>query len=325
MNVFLYGIIKQFIIWVVGSKQLRKIGYSAFIGFLLCLGDFTLAATTKKSPTTIITDHRGYNYDVQKKPKRIASMAVSSDVILFELLQKEPQKRIVALSPYSRIKRFSPIYNKVQGIPNELGEELEGIIALKPDLVIAASYTRAELIKALRAANLTIFVLGGFRTLDDIRRNIITIGKLTHTSKKAAAIIADFDRRLAKIKHKNPGKKTIRVLNYSVNYTLWGKNTLFDAATQAAKVINIAAQMGFIGWPQVGLEVLSTLKPDLVIAAGEAEDQANTIAAIQKRPGWRTLAAVKEGRILIIPERILTTASHYLINLVEIIHKRAYE
>lgn len=290
---------------------------------ILLLCSTKLYANTPKNKH-YLTDFKGIIHNTRIKPKRIISMAVSSDVILFDLLKDEKKNRLIALSPFSKSKRFSPIYNKTQNIPHSVGNKLEKLIGLKPDLVIAASYTRVEIIETLKAANLNVFVLGGFRSIENIRTNIKILGQLTHTSKRAKALLKNFNERIKGIKHEARTKKPLRVLNFSNNYTLWGKETLFDEATKAAGLINLASEKGYQGWPQINLEILSTLKPDLIIAPGEKIDELHIIKRIQSTPGWKHLNAVKNGKIIVIPERLLNTASHYIADLTETIYEKSY-
>ena len=272
-----------------------------------------------------LQDHNNSLFEVGEVPRRIVSLSVGSDEIIYDLLEKDGLDRVVAFSPYAKNKEYSIIFDKIGKIPAKGGEEIEGLIALKPDLIIAATYTRPELLKALNAAKLKTFVLGGFRSIDDITRNITTIGKLLRAEQRASEINAQFTQRLSKLQHAIHPPKVLTVLNYSDDNTIWGSHTLFDAAVHAAGVVNLAAQIGLKDWPQITMEVLVTLKPDYIIAPGEVADRDRIIKSIQQRPGWKELEAVKKGKIIVIPTRIMCSVSHHIIEFVEMINKNVYQ
>ena len=64
----------------------------------------------------------------------------------------------------------------------------EAIVALNPDLVLAAEINSPEQVKALEDLKLTVYYLPNPKTFDDLYANLETVGKLTGRSAEAAKL-----------------------------------------------------------------------------------------------------------------------------------------
>jgi len=251
--------------------------------------------------------------------KTFASTALAVDEILLEIV---PAAQIAALSHLA----WNPMYSniapaKLKGVAT-FGQELERLVVMHPTLVIMAAYNRAEMARVLNAAGIATVTLADFNSLADLRGNITTLGKLTGSEKAAAVLLEKFNARLAAVARTMAAStRKPTVLSYDPDGSVMGARTIFNDAVAAAGGRNLAAELIASGWSQLSLEKLATLNPDFVIAPGDEEQRQEQVAAIQKRPGWQGLAAVRGGRIILIPSRLLFTASHYTADLIEVINR----
>ena len=250
------------------------------------------------------------------KPQRIASRFIGGDVILLELL-KDQSKRIVALSTLAKDKRYSPVYDKIPSHIKPVGNELESLLKLKPDLVIAASYTRKEWLNQLEKVDTPRLILEDFKSLEDISSNIKKIAEAVGESKRGNDLVKQMYRRVQSIEQCKISKK--KVLNYSPDQVFLGTGTIYDDLLSKKGISNLAKEIGINGWGKITAEKLATLRPDFVIAAGDSSDYDRKLNELRSNPMWKRMPAVKNGRLLLVPSRYLSAVSHHAVEFLELI------
>lgn len=262
----------------------------------------------------LLRDARDQVFDLAERPQRVLSAFVGADEIVLALLADEP-KRILALSPLARDPRYSSVAEEAKRWP-VFGEEIESLVQLKPELVIAARYTRAEWIETLKRAKINTFVLGQFSSIEDILANIETIGRLLHKEKKAAQLIEDFKKRRAALRSSCPLKGR-KVLHYTEDGQLFGGGTTFDSFIEALGAENLISSLGVKGWAKVSDEKILTLRPDYLITAGSEADRADLLKRLRETLPWKHLAAVREGKLILIPPPALSSVSQHILDAME--------
>ncbi len=274
-----------------------------------------LLVTWPLTASPVLVDHQKKSFDLsQKKRMKVVSAFVGADEIVLELLKDEPQ-RILALSPLARDARYSSIAEEAKRWP-VFGEELESLIKLKPDLVIAARYTRLEWLRMLQQAKIESFVLGNFSSLEDIMGNILIIGQLVAKEEAAQAVVARMRAQLGQLAKSCPlrGKK---VLNYNAEAQLLGQGTTFNDMMQRLGAENIGSSLGVKGWAVVSQEKLLTTKADYIVVAGEIQEKKKILAKLSGEMPWKHLDAVKQGRMILIPAAQLSSVSQHVLQAME--------
>ena len=269
-----------------------------------CLGDFSLE------------DSRGRKVRI-KANARIVSGFVGADEILYHLLESQP-KRILALSPLAKDKRYSSIYKKAAVWSQQFGDELEALLAMKPDLVIVASYTRPEWLNILDRAGVQSYVIGNFSSIKDIQLNIKTLGDLVQMHGRAKDLLKTFDQGIRNLQ-KTCGSRSVSILNYSSTGTVLGRGTIFTSALESLGLENSAAKAGVKGWARVSRESILQMNPDFIVVEGTRKDKSERLKELKSQVAWRDLAAVKRERLIFVPSRYLSSVSHYLLNAMELI------
>ena len=272
-----------------------------------------------------ILDARGRRVPLNPKPQRVVSLALSSDVMLFDMMPSSERHRIAALSFFVDDATYSLIADDAARIKGRVGQDMEGLTALKPDLVICATYSSAAKIKALENAGIKTFVMGGFGSIEGIFTNLKYLSQLVHLPDAGAKISQASVRRLKAIESKTATfTKKATILNFSADGTLWGKNTSFNSAAEAAGLVNLARDHGVVGWKKVSLETIAALNPNFVVAVGLESNRSSVVSRIQGSLGWKHIKAVRDGKILLVPGPLMSSASHRIVDLVELMHEHAY-
>jgi iron complex transport system substrate-binding protein len=123
--------------------------------------------------------------------------------------------------------------------------------------------------------------------------------------KSAAVLAEDLRGRLAALDRRLAGAAPRRVL-----FVVWtdplisvGRDSFIADALRRAggrSVVNTKAE-----WPHVSMEEIVRLQPEvLVFASAHAGDTHRDVDSLRTRPGWKNLAAVQHGNIVVVSDAI---------------------
>ncbi|MCJ7604563.1 MAG: cobalamin-binding protein [Dehalococcoidales bacterium] len=238
--------------------------------FLSLLTACTSTEGTVTSPVTL-TDQLGRKVTVESTPQKIISLAPSNTEILFALGLGD---RVVARTDYCNYPPEAEAKPSVGGFstPN-----IEEIVALGPDLILATSMHESEVIPQLESHGLTVIGLMP-STLDETLAAIIIVGQVTGMEKAAEDLVNDMQDRIDAITGKtrdlSPDELT-RVL-----YVVWheplmaaGAGTLHDEMIKLSGGTNIAGDLEL--YATISLEAVIGADPQVIIAGvgmGDGED-----------------------------------------------------
>ena len=161
----------------------------------------TAAPAAEATPSTgalTITDVAGRKVTIAAPPKTIVSIAPSTTEIAFAL---DLGARLVAVDDFSDFPAEAKNLPKIGGSNGSFN--YEQILALKPDLVLAAGIVAPEAIKKLEDLKLTVVVLGTAQTtFESISNDIALAGQITGRKTQADRLIAGIQQKLDAIKAK---------------------------------------------------------------------------------------------------------------------------
>ncbi|MBO8165384.1 MAG: ABC transporter substrate-binding protein [Brevibacillus sp.] len=266
-------------------------------------------------PVTLV-DGSGTEVVIKKRPERIASVTLGTDEILLSLVEKS---RLVAVTKYSTDPGISNVAGQTDDIEGKIeSSNAEQIIALNPDLVFVASYTSQDVVKQLRDAGLTVFLFQTFDSIDQMKENIVTVGKAVGEEEKARQIVADMNERLDAVAKKvEQIKDRPTVLSYTPDGYTGGLGTSNDDIITRAGGRNLAAEAGIEGWQVISLEKVVELNPDVILLSDWNPGHPNFADTLRGDPVLKDVAAVKNNRVVTVPGKHLTSVTHYVVNGVE--------
>ena len=219
----------------------------------------------------MFTDQVGRTVTLKKIPERIVSLAPSNTEILYALGLGD---RVVGVT------KFCDYPAEVKEKPNIGGfstPNLEEIVALSPDLVIAAPRHEDEIIPQLEEKGLTVLVLNP-KTFDLILSAITLIGDVTEND-KAAQLVAEMESRIKVVTDKVSGlpeeeKPLVFYLTWHDPLMTSGSVSLHNELIEKAGGRNIFADVE--GVKTIDLETLVSRNPQVMIAGigmGSGEDE----------------------------------------------------
>lgn len=197
--------------------------------------------------------------------------------------------------------------------------DIEKILSLEPDLVIASTHFREESKEQLESVGISVLVLYEEAELEGVYRMIQTLGTAFNREETALEIVTDMQKRIAAVEEKVQEVEAVSVY-YVVgygdggDYTAGGDTFIHEILT-AAGGQNVAEEIN--GW-SYSVERLLEVDPDVVILS-----EADYAGFVETAP-YSELRAVKEGRVYTIDTNMLDRQCARNVDAIEEIARMLY-
>ena len=262
---------------------------------------FILAACAAPEPQPAepyeLIDGLGREISLPSSVERIVSLAPSNTEMLFAI---GAGSQVVGRD---EVSDYPASASEVASIGSTFGElNTEAILALEPDLVLAADITAPEQLQSLEALGLTTFVVPNPTDFDGLYDNLMTIGEITGHGDEAADLADELRSRMEAVIALTADVDSTKVfyeIDGSDPNAPWttGSSTFQDLLIELAGGANVAA--GIKGWGQLDLEELVIQDPEVIVFA-TGPFIVTTSQSLGERPGWGGIAAVQSGRVVSI-------------------------
>jgi len=237
-------------------------------------------------------------------PQRIASLNLSADEILVEIL---PAERLVAVTRWADEAGTSNVVGLVPAAAYRFVKaDLERLVALHPDLVVVSEYTDADFLHLLQRSGLRYHRMTGLGSPSGVRTAILDLGRAVGTQDRAQKLVARYDRILGELQRRLAGVKRPRVLYWSSGMTA-GADSAIGAMIETAGAVNLGRELGVGGIAPPGAERAFAADPDLILVGSWPGAE----ASVKSHPLLGQSRAVREGRILTMPNELLVALSQY--------------
>ncbi len=291
--------------------------------FIALLAALTLAACAPAVPSNdaagiMLTDGLGREVALESAAQRVVSLAPSNTEILFALGAGDKVVGRDEVSDYPEAALALPTVGGWSGFSTE------SIVALKPDLVLAAEINSPELVAELEELGLTVYYLSNPKTLEDLYVNIEIVATLTgrdptKLTDSLKARVAEVDEKIAPLSYHPSVFYEVDATDPSKPWTA-GPGTFIDLLIARAGGQNVVSLAGITDpYPQISLEQLVIAPPDIILLGDALYGQSpETVAA---RPGWDALKAVVEGRVFPFDDNLVSRPGPRLIDGLEALAK----
>lgn len=248
-------------------------------------------------------------------PRRVVSINLCTDQLAMLVAGERQLHSVSALArdpESSAMSREAAAYRVNHGLAEE-------IFAMRPDLVLAGSFSARSTVELLRKLGLRVEEFAPAVSLDEIGAHILRMGELLGRSERAAALAAGMEEELTRLAALPPSAK--RAVAYSSNAYATGSGTLTDAAMEAAGLRNMAAEAGIVGGARMPLEMLVLARPDLVVTGTVAYDDPALAQEQFVHPAFRGLVA--EGGQVNVPDGYWLCGGPFTLQAVRILAEAA--
>jgi len=245
-----------------------------------------------------LTDEIGRKVHVPQEVNRVVSLAPNLTEIVFALGDGD---RLAGDTDYCDYPAEAALKPHVGGPVNP---SLEEVVALKPDLVLATSINRRETVSALGSIGVPVYIVDP-HSVEEMIASVEHIGNAMGTEKSATALAGDLRARLADLHRRLAGVAARRAL-----FIVWtdplisvGRDTFIADALRHAGGKSVVDTK--VEWPHPGMEEIVRLQPEfLVFASAHGGDTQRDIEELRTRPGWKSLAAMQRGDIIVVSDAI---------------------
>ncbi len=234
------------------------------------------------------TDATGVSVTVETEPEQVVVLAPSAAQVLWEIGARETVVGM-PVNQYTAYLNGSEERTNIvtpQGQPN-----LEQIVALSPDLVIAPNVVDSAAVAQLRDAGLTVYRAGFGESLDDIYTKTEVYGRLVGECEGAQRVVAETRANVSAIRAAVGTRDRPRVLYYFFNFTA-GDETFVHGVVGTAGGDNVAANAGITGYRQLNPEVVAERDPEWIVVPSGAR--------VPQREPYTNTTAVRTNQILVV-------------------------
>ncbi len=263
----------------------------------------------------VLTDDLGREVKLVAPAKRIISLAPSNTEILFAI---GAGAQVVGRDDNSD---FPQQVAAIQSVGGSMGNfSTEAIVALKPDLVLAAEINTAEFVKVLENLDIIVYYLKNPTTLEGMYENLETVSKLTGHVVETKILIQSLKTRVAAVDANITAITTKPTVFYELDATdptkpyTAGPGTFIDVLIRRAGGLNVAGTLKD-QYPQLSLEQLVVMNPNIILLSDAAYGE--TPEKVSQRAGWATLDAVKNGRLYPFDYHLLSIPGPRLVDGLE--------
>jgi iron complex transport system substrate-binding protein len=246
------------------------------------------AAVTVQTALGIqVTDDRGVLVRLDKSPQRIVSLLPSLSESVCELGQCQ---RLVGVDRYSN---WPLDLAKVPKVGGGLDPNIEAVVALKPDLVLIATSSRAS--ERLETLGLKVVALEP-KSHADVQRVLSTVGRILAIPEEIGAkrVWRLIDAGVSAAAQSLPAKaKGVRVY-FEANagpYAAGEASFIGETLSRLGAKNIVPKALG--AFPKINPEFVVRADPD-VIMLGE-----RSATKLEQRPGWAGMRAIRAQRVCV--------------------------
>jgi ABC-type Fe3+-hydroxamate transport system substrate-binding protein len=278
-----------------------------------------LASCARDAPPAAasVHDDLGDSLAVVSRPARIVSLNPTTTELLYAI---GAGARLVGRTTYDE---YPAEVRAVADLGPGIRPNVEAILATHPDLVILyASADNRDAARRLRASGVPTVAYRVDRIADFVRVTA-ALGRLVGDTASARRTVDSVQATLARVR-----AQTASLPHPSVFWPLWqqplmsvGGGSFLNELLDIAGGRNVFAELAQPS-PVVTFEELLRRDPDLVLTG------ATTRAKLLADPRWKTLRAVREGRVLVFDTTIVNGPSARVgasaVSLARLLHPDAH-
>jgi iron complex transport system substrate-binding protein len=264
---------------------------------------FFLVPTSPCHQTQTIKDDLGYTHVLGQPPQRIISLAPNVTEILFAL---GLDNQIIGVTRFCNYPIQARTKDQIGGM---VDPDLEKIIDLRPDLIIAFRGNPLRLVYRLIDLDLPVFVLEEGKTLESVFDLIHKIGRITRKKKASERLVAPLREKFSRIKNslKNVESRPKVFINlYGKSLWTCGKIGFLNDLILKAEGKNIAGEIPR-AWFNYNREELIHQNPEYIIIISKSRsDFLVTKTWFTDEAHLESILAVQKGNLHFLEEDLIT-------------------
>lgn len=240
------------------------------------------------------------------RPAKVLVLNSSNVEVIYELGKQN------LIAGVDRSAEFPPEVKKLPDVGHPYRASVEGIISLKPDLVLAAEENISpESASQLRTAKIPVLVLEdtGKNGVEGLKRRIKTISEITDATAKGDALIQRLEKSFAAIKAQTDKQKNTKPLSIFFLYAHGpGEAFITGRETGSHTLIELIGAKNAAdfttGRKPLTAEAMVQAAPDVIIMLKRGMDTVGGVEGALKLPGVALTPAGKNKKIIQVDNSI---------------------
>lgn len=267
---------------------------------------FALASCSQSQKETglsyplTVTDSLEREITINKEPERIVSL---SPLMTETVATLGGAEKLVGRTTFCD---YPESINSVQDIGDIYSLNVETIVSLKPDLILASDFISEELVNQFESLNIPVVIIYSGKNLDEAYHGIELVASIINKSTEGEEIVASLKKQVGAIEDKVKVATTKPRVYYVVGFGPGGDftaggNTFIGQLITLAGGENIAESLD--GWAY-SVEKVVAEDPDIILMS----EHAGSIEEFSQQPGYKDLRAVKDGAIYFVDDNLVNRA-----------------
>jgi iron complex transport system substrate-binding protein len=225
-------------------------------------------------------------------PQRIASLSASHTEMLYAMGVGD---RVVATDLFSDYPAEAQDSDKIDAF----NLSVESVAAFDPDLVLVA-FDPGGVVAGLEVLGIPTVLFDAPADLDDALAQMLEVGRAVGVPDRAAELVGQLRERVEAVVAGAPDSDGL-TFYHELDGSLFTvtSDTFVGSLYELFGMVNIAdaADATGSGYPQLSGEYLIESDPDVIFLA-DTKCCGIDAGVVASRPGWNTLSAVRDGRIV---------------------------
>ena len=236
------------------------------------------------------TDATGTAVTVESDPERIVALQPSAAQTMWEIGARDEVVGMPVSEYTSDLDGYREPTNVVAA--DGFTVNVEAVVNLTPDLVLAPNVTSPNTVAQLRRAGLIVYHFGAAESIEDVYGKTLLTGQLTGNCDGAAERTAEMRVRIDRIREAVAEAPTPSVLYPLGGGVVAGSDTFLDEIIETAGGSNLAAAEGISGYGQISAEVIVARDPQWLIL------NENLPRSAIQMDAYNETTAVREGHVV---------------------------
>lgn len=261
-----------------------------------------------------IIDDLGNRFQFENPPQRIITLAPNLTEFIYDL---GLEKYLVGNTTYCDYPEEAKAKEKVGDM---LTFNFEKIISLKPDLIfITVEGNTKETYDKFNELGLKVFVSNP-RNFQGIKKTYLDIAKIFGIKEKADLRIEEWNATISEVREVTDtlNKPTMYCAVELKPFIVAGKNTFINEIIEICGGKNLAAYLTQ-NYPVLSREEILRSNPDYLLFTAHLNEKIENI--VSTYPEWKSLKAVKNGKVLLIDRNLFGRPGPRFVEAVETLFK----
>ncbi len=263
-------------------------------------------------PVTL-TDATGTEVTLTEEPTEVVTLAPSAAQTVWAMNASD---KVVGVSMHAGFLPGAGERTNVSADP--LSIDIETVVDLEPDLVLAPNVTMPGEIEDLRRLDVPVYHAPVATDLEDVMNKTERYGHLLGECESASETVASMADRIQRIEEAapSPDDRPLAFFAMGDGFT-FGEGTFQHIALETAGLENLGAEAGVGQWGQVNEEVILDEDPEWFVYTDDYPEPPIS-EALEQTTAW------EEGNVIQVDANAISQPAPMIVDAIQSIHEAVY-